>query len=135
MGGPTKFGGAKVVGLTSKQEMPPPGGYPKVKSARYLPNRGPSGAALWLGSAFVVGVGFYMTGQENLRRNADKLEKRAARLSLYPFLQAEEDLKFLEREKSLLEEEADLMKGKKGWVVGDTIWNRKGVWTPPTNGV
>jgi len=80
-------------------------------------------------------TGFYMTGQENLRRNADKLEKRAARLALYPFLQAEEDLRYLERENAALTEEAELMKDKKGWVVGQTIWNRKGVWQPPTTGV
>eukprot|EP00520_Triparma_pacifica_P002429 CAMPEP_0118656566 /NCGR_PEP_ID=MMETSP0785-20121206/13555_1 /TAXON_ID=91992 /ORGANISM="Bolidomonas pacifica, Strain CCMP 1866" /LENGTH=114 /DNA_ID=CAMNT_0006549429 /DNA_START=56 /DNA_END=396 /DNA_ORIENTATION=- len=114
MGGPSKFGGAKVIGFSSTQEMPPPGGYPAIKSARFLPNRGPSGAMLWFGSAFIIGCGFYLTGQENLRRNADKLEKRAARLSLYPFLQSEEDLRYLKKEREMLKEEAELMKGRKG---------------------
>jgi len=30
MGGGDYTGGAKVIGYASKQEMPPPGGYPKV---------------------------------------------------------------------------------------------------------
>ena len=93
-GGPT----SKVLGHVSSQELPPSGGYPAIKTRRYLPSRGPSGFSLWFGSLFIISTGFYLTGQENLRRNDDKMERREARKAIYPFLQAEEDRRYVREE-------------------------------------
>ena len=110
--------------------MPPPGGYPSIKIARHLPDRGPSGIQLWIGGAIVSAVGFYMMGQNNLKRNADKREKIAARLALYPYLQAETDRNYAVAESEKLKEEARVMKGRKGWKVGESVYN-SGRWVPP----
>ncbi|GMH55076.1 hypothetical protein TL16_g01813 [Triparma laevis f. inornata] len=123
--------GTKVLGRSAPvQDMPPAGGYPSIKYDRFLPNRGPSGLQLWIGGALVSGFGFYLLGSENIKRNADKAEKREARLSLYPYLQAESDRSYVKSEIESLKEEAELMKGNKGWKVGENVYNSK-KWTPP----
>ncbi|GMH90331.1 hypothetical protein TrVE_jg12172 [Triparma verrucosa] len=136
MSDPTSgFGlGTRVLGRSAPvQDLPPKGGYPSINSSRSIPARGPSGAKIWLAGALVSGFGFYLLGMENTKRNADKAEKREARLSLYPYLQAESDRSYVKSEISQLKEEADLMKGVKGWKVGENVYNSKKWMPPPTH--
>ena len=71
------------------QDMPPPGGYPEINIKRRTPARGPSGAIIW-GAFFATTMGgFYLLGQGNQKRNAEKMERREAKLAITPFLQAE----------------------------------------------
>jgi NADH dehydrogenase (ubiquinone) 1 alpha subcomplex subunit 13 len=42
------------------QDLPPQGGFPEtVKYQRYLPQRGPSGAVIFLAVAGIMGYGWY----------------------------------------------------------------------------
>jgi NADH dehydrogenase (ubiquinone) 1 alpha subcomplex subunit 13 len=79
------------------QDMPPPTHFPKVRFERRIPNSGPSGLAIMGGCFLVMGYGFYMVGQGNLKRRAQKEEVQAARATLLPLLQAEEDRKYAAR--------------------------------------
>mmetsp|Transcript_9784 Transcript_9784/g.19502 ORF Transcript_9784/g.19502 Transcript_9784/m.19502 type:complete len:134 (+) Transcript_9784:76-477(+) len=125
--------GTKVLGRGPPvQDMPPPGGFPSIKIGRHLPTRGPSGAKMWGFAALLSATGFYMLGQHNLLRNDDKREKIAARLAVYPYLQAEEDRSYCLKEAEALKEEARVMKGRKGWKVGESVYN-SGKWVPPAS--
>ena len=127
--------GSRVLGYgKAVQDMPPPGGYPKILTERTLPDRGPSGAVLWGGSALMIMWGFYQVGQENARRSSDKLESREARLAIIPVLQAEEDVKCVKAEIADLKDEAVVMKGVKGWKVGESVYH-SGKWMPPTTAI
>ena len=79
------------------QDMPPPGGFPAVRFARRIPNTGPSGVAIFTVSALVIGFGFYRVGQGNLYRRECRAEKKAARETLLPLLQAEEDRRYVNK--------------------------------------
>mmetsp|Transcript_15730 Transcript_15730/g.44016 ORF Transcript_15730/g.44016 Transcript_15730/m.44016 type:complete len:144 (-) Transcript_15730:197-628(-) len=114
------------------QDGPPPGGFPSVRIARRIPNTGPSGAAIFGIGALVMSYGFYLVGQTNIQRRADRAEKEAARRALVPLLQAEEDRRYLAERKALLEKEAEIMKDVPGWKVGASVINSTR-WLPPTN--
>ncbi|CAM9351141.1 unnamed protein product [Choristocarpus tenellus] len=79
--------GATPVGGAIVQDLAPPGGYPPIKIARNLPNRGPPGWAMFGGVACFMAYGYYLVGQGNQKRRADKQEKRQARISILPLLQ------------------------------------------------
>ena len=57
-----------LVKEVAKQELPPKGGYPAIVYARNIPTRGPSGIALFLGGAAVMGYGFYRVIMGNRKR-------------------------------------------------------------------
>eukprot|EP00959_Pyramimonas_sp_CCMP1952_P024854 521722-Pyramimonas_sp.AAC.1 len=78
-----------------KQDMPPPGGFPAIRFGRRIANTGPSGTVVFGISALVIGFGFYKVGQTNLESRALKAELKAARETLLPLLQAEEDMKYV----------------------------------------
>jgi NADH dehydrogenase (ubiquinone) 1 alpha subcomplex subunit 13 len=73
------------------QDGPPPGGFPAVRYARRLPSTGPTGFTLFGVGGLIMAYGFYQVGQHNLEKRVLKGEVVAARKSLVPFLQAEED--------------------------------------------
>ena len=77
------------------QDMPPKGGYKPIGFAKRLTTPRMSGGALF---AVVTGMcltGFYMMGEGNRNRRALKLEKREARAAIIPYLQAEEDARYV----------------------------------------
>eukprot|EP00241_Pyramimonas_parkeae_P009345 CAMPEP_0114256966 /NCGR_PEP_ID=MMETSP0058-20121206/18462_1 /TAXON_ID=36894 /ORGANISM="Pyramimonas parkeae, CCMP726" /LENGTH=145 /DNA_ID=CAMNT_0001371623 /DNA_START=110 /DNA_END=547 /DNA_ORIENTATION=+ len=119
-----------VKDLPAVQDMPPPGGFPAVRFARRLPNTGPSGAAVFAVSALIMGYGFYKVGQGNIYRRHLKAEKAAARESLLPLLQAEEDRRFMEVQKKHVELETKIMANTPGWKVNENVYNN-GKWYPP----
>lgn len=54
-------------------------------------------------------------------------------MCMVPYLQAEEDVRTHKAIQAELEEEATLMKGVKGWKVGESVYNSKKYWMPPTD--
>lgn len=113
------------------QDMPPEGGYPEITYKSQNKSRGPPGWAIWAGATAMVAFGFYRIGETNIERNAWKNEKREARLAIVPYLQAEEDVRYHAHLLAKLDDEAQVMKGVKGWVVGQSVYNTK-EWIPPT---
>uniref|UniRef100_A0A7S1FYH9 NADH dehydrogenase [ubiquinone] 1 alpha subcomplex subunit 13 n=1 Tax=Corethron hystrix TaxID=216773 RepID=A0A7S1FYH9_9STRA len=111
------------------QDMPPKGGYPKIRTARHLPNRGPPGWALWSGTALLISYGFYQVGQGNQRRTREKMAILRQREEMVAELQAETDQEYAKREAKLLQVEAEIMKDVKGWKVGESPYF-SGVWMP-----
>mmetsp|Transcript_9489 Transcript_9489/g.13468 ORF Transcript_9489/g.13468 Transcript_9489/m.13468 type:complete len:134 (+) Transcript_9489:77-478(+) len=105
------------------QDMPPPGGFPKVDTVRAFPRRGPKGWQLWAGLTVSIGYGFYQIGKTNRERAAQKTEERKIRYALAPLLQAEADREYVHREKEILAKEAEVMKDVEGWKVGQSPYN------------
>uniref|UniRef100_A0A061QUA6 NADH dehydrogenase [ubiquinone] 1 alpha subcomplex subunit 13 n=1 Tax=Tetraselmis sp. GSL018 TaxID=582737 RepID=A0A061QUA6_9CHLO len=128
-GGP---GMKSVKDMPVLQDGPPPGGFPSIRIARRIPNTGPSGAAIFGVGALVMSYGFYLVGQTNIQRRADKAEREHVRRALVPFLQAEEDRRYLKAKKQLLEKEASIMKDVDGWEVGRSVFNSDR-WMPPSD--
>mmetsp|Transcript_40510 Transcript_40510/g.72763 ORF Transcript_40510/g.72763 Transcript_40510/m.72763 type:complete len:144 (-) Transcript_40510:168-599(-) len=114
------------------QDGPPAGGFPSVRIARRIPNTGPSGAAVFGVGALVISYGFYIVGQTNIQKRADRAEKEAVRRALVPVLQAEEDRRFVAAKKNLDAKEAEIMKDVPGWTVGAKLFYG-GRWLPPTD--
>ncbi|KAJ8603504.1 hypothetical protein CTAYLR_005117 [Chrysophaeum taylorii] len=117
------------------QDMPPPGGYPEVIATRGIGPRGPPGWAIWLGATFATVFGLYRVGEGNRERNAAKKMKREARMAIIPYLQAEEDVRAHALYLARLDDEARVMKGVKGWKVGESVYHNTSIWMPatPTN--
>lgn len=114
------------------QEMPPPGGFPDVHFARNVPaRRGPTGTQLWVGGLLAVIYGFYNVGQTNIARREYAIEKRNARIAVAPFLQAEEDARYVVARKKEIEEEAKIMHNVPSWKAGASVY-RSGKWMPST---
>eukprot|EP00542_Grammatophora_oceanica_P016001 CAMPEP_0194040014 /NCGR_PEP_ID=MMETSP0009_2-20130614/12077_1 /TAXON_ID=210454 /ORGANISM="Grammatophora oceanica, Strain CCMP 410" /LENGTH=108 /DNA_ID=CAMNT_0038683021 /DNA_START=79 /DNA_END=402 /DNA_ORIENTATION=- len=101
--------------LPPVQDMPPPGGYPKVDLVRAVPSRGPKGWQIWAGAALMIAWGFNRVGKTNREAAVQKLEERKFRYAVVPFLQAEADQEYMEREEANLKEEAEIMKDVPGW--------------------
>ncbi|KAJ1461305.1 GRIM-19 [Pelagophyceae sp. CCMP2097] len=82
----------------------------------------------------MVTTGFYRLGCANVEQNVGKKERRGARMSLLPYIQAGEDVRHHERRMALLADEAIVMKDVPGWVVGESVYNTKNKkhWMPPT---
>ena len=51
-----------------KQDLPPPGGYPKIEHNSKLPKRGPPGLIIMAGGLGVMAVGFYYLSKGNQKR-------------------------------------------------------------------
>ncbi|KAH7352430.1 hypothetical protein KP509_19G044600 [Ceratopteris richardii] len=123
-------------GMTSVKEMPvlqdgpPPGGFPAIRYARRIPNSGPGGVVIFLVASSVVSYGLYQVGQGNRKRRAYKQEKFEARKAILPFIQAEEDARFVREKQKYLEEEARIMANVPGWKVGESVYHTK-KWRPP----
>ena len=59
--------------------------------------------------------GFYKIGETNKEKNMNKLHERRARYTLAPYLQAESDREYVERELAILAKENEVMKEFKDW--------------------
>ena len=51
-----------------KQDMPPPGGYPKFAYTSKLPKRGPSGVMIMASGVATMAIGFYFVAKGNQKR-------------------------------------------------------------------
>ena len=114
-----------------KQEVAPKGGFPAIRTRRVLPRRGPSGAMLFAVAAGIIGYGFSRVGAGNKARRALAVEKREARVSMLPFLQAEDDARYVKEKAKFDAMEADLMKAVPGWEAGKKVYHSER-WVAPT---
>ena len=73
--------------------------------------------------------GFYQIGQGNAQRRALKEEKLTARAVLIPFLQAEEDRRYVKANAKRVEMEEKIMANVEGWKSGENVYNT--TWMPP----
>lgn len=112
----------------SVQDMPPPGGYPKVNISRGIRNRGPPGWLIWASVFGFSAYGFYQIGVTNDQMRLLNKEKRDSRMAILPFLQAEKDAALGVQIAESRAKEAEIMKNVPGWVVGESSsgqrWNR-----------
>merc|ERR1712159_746727 len=83
--------------------------------ARRIPSTGPSGFALFGAYCAAAVYGFYQIGQGNKHRRKVLDEKHNARAILVPFLQAEEDRRYVKDYRELKERENTVMKNVQGW--------------------
>uniref|UniRef100_A0A7S3ES85 NADH dehydrogenase [ubiquinone] 1 alpha subcomplex subunit 13 n=1 Tax=Haptolina ericina TaxID=156174 RepID=A0A7S3ES85_9EUKA len=112
------------------QDGPPTGGYKMVKTARNIPKGGASSISMAVGAVALFGFGFYKIVQGNKLRREWKREEMDIRMSVMPFLTAEEDVQSVFLQSKKLENEAELMKDVKGWEVGKSVYN-DGRWRRP----
>ena len=115
------------------QDGPPPGGFPAIRYARKIPSTGPSGATMFGVGLLVMGYGLYKVVTSNRARNVLQKEKEDARWSILPFLQAEEDFRFIKAESDFHKFEAEVMKDVPGWEVGKNPYKTR--WMPPSKGL
>lgn len=113
------------------QDLPPPGGYPGLDLNRRLPGPRMSGAAMFLAVGGMMSFGFYKVIESNTERRELKKEKREMRAALIPFLQAEEDARFVQRRNEVKEREVLIM--GEGWEGAKSPYSTPGVWTPPAD--
>ena len=83
--------------LPVSQDGPPPGGFPSIRYARRIPSTGPTGVTMFAVGAVVMAYGFYKVGQSNHARRDERNEIIKARKALIPFLQAEEDSRWVSK--------------------------------------
>lgn len=102
------------------QDLPPPGGFPNaIRYQRFLPQRGPSGALIFMALAGIIGYGWYeFDGSLKEKKQLD-VEKSWMRISLVPLLQAEMDRDMARRYDAAEKQEAEIMKNVPGWKAGD----------------
>jgi len=128
-----KKGLASVKDLPVLQDGPPPGGFKSVRFVRHISNNGPTGITLLIVATAVISYGMYQVGQGNIKRRAYKKEKLDARIAILPFIQAEEDMRYVELQRKFMEEEEKVMAQVPGWKVGENVYN-SGRWMPPSTG-
>lgn len=77
-----------------------------------------------------MAYGYYQMFHLIQNRKAGLRELEMHRAPLLPVLQAEEDIRWVARQKVLQEEEARIMKNVPGWKVGESN-SATGRWIPP----
>ena len=77
--------------------------------------------------------GFWQIGQTNAQKRLVTKEKREARMSIMPFLQAEQDKMLAEQIAQSNAKEAEVMKHVEGWKVGESVYSKR--WSKPTHGL
>jgi len=115
------------------QDMPPKGGFPEIQVARNLKaSRGPSGAALWLGTSLAIFYGFSQVGRYNKEKGIEKQLERERRYAIAPVLQADEDRSYLIREIINIKKEQEIMKDVQGHEAGKSQFGVSGKkkWAP-----
>ena len=110
------------------QDLPPPGGYPKLNFSRNLPPRRFSGAALFLAAGVMIVYGFSKVISGSVKERERKKEKREVRATVLPFLQAEEDVRYLRQLAKYHEFERIIMRDVEGWEVGKNHYHT--TWMP-----
>lgn len=116
------------------QDGPPPGGFPSIRYARRVPNTGPTGVTIFVVSTVVMAYGFYRVAVGNHERRALREDKMAARRAVVPFLQAEEDRRWVKAKREAVRIEEQLMRNVPGWVPGENVY-KTGRWMPPAKPV
>ena len=99
------------------QDMPPPGGFARIQYRRNLPQRGPSGLAIFSFFTATTIYGFYKVFQGRSEKYELEREKAWARIYLVPLLQAEMDRDVVKKEQRLRDREEKLLAdGVPDWI-------------------
>ena len=88
-----------------------------------------SGISMFLVVGAMVTYGCSKVVEGNNKRRELKGERRFVRATLLPFLQAEEDARYLREWARNLELERRIMQGVEGWEVGKSPYHT--TWMPP----
>ena len=77
-----------------------------------------------------IAWGFYRVGQTNHEKSAMKVAERRLRFQMAPYLQAESDQEYMQRERNIMDQQKEVMRDVPGWRRADSPYfgNR---WTPP----
>lgn len=112
------------------QDGPPPGGFPAIRYARRVPSTGPAGFTLFAVAGAIMAYGFYKVGQGNKKRRLVAAEDLAARKALVPFLQAEEDRRWVKANRAFIEKQAAVMAHDPDFKAEESVYKTR--WMPPT---
>lgn len=110
------------------QDLPPPNGYPRLDFSQRLPPRRISGLGIFLIVGAMVTYGFSKVISGNVQDREDRKQKRRMRATLLPFLQAEEDVRYVNKLAQYQEFERIIMKDVDGWEVGKNHYHT--TWMP-----
>lgn len=103
---------------TLVQDMPPAGGYQPLHWQKTIRPKAASGVA-WFGGFTVWSITWYLLYKHYKKfQIRDEFEMKETRIALEPFLLAETDRNILKTLWINREEERELMKDERGWVVG-----------------
>jgi NADH dehydrogenase (ubiquinone) 1 alpha subcomplex subunit 13 len=127
---------------TPVQDMPPPGGFPHIDFNKRSTRPRISGGLLLLGLGIAMVYGKIQTYTGKSILEEWKEEKRAMRCHVLPFIQAEIDMRFLQKQAKYLEFERRVMEGVEGWEVGKNHFHTTtmhqnqgfGAWRKPQTG-
>ena len=124
---------ARPPNVASVQDMPPPGGYPKINYQRGARPRGVPTSLIWGSILGMTFYGFWQIGQTNKERRLALKERRDARMAIMPFLQAEQDKMLSEQIAASVAREKEIMKNVEGWKAGESVYSKR--WVKPTFGL
>lgn len=113
------------------QDLPPQGGFPKIRLHRDVPHKTIPLAAVGLGVTAIALWGAVTLGLLWRERRELKREKMWARLYLLPLVQAEKDREWMQWRSDQVKKEAEIMQNVEGWKAGESVYKNKR-WAPPT---
>eukprot|EP00940_MAST-03C_sp_MAST-3C-sp2_P000830 g830.t1 len=115
------------------QDMPPKTGYPEVNVLRRHAKKVP-GSLMWGTLAAMFVYGMYKVHQGNMNMQEMRRERRELRVALAPYLQAEEDIRFLNSRREARALETEIMREVPHWDVNKSVYHNTNVWVkPPIN--
>mgnify|MGYP003886949377 FL=1 len=89
---------------------------------------------IWGTVAAMFAYGMYKVHQGNVQTREQRKERRELRVVLAPYLQAEEDIRFLKARREAKQIEAEIMREVPGWDVNKGVYNNESIWVkPPIN--
>lgn len=112
------------------QDGPPPGGFPAVRYARRVPSTGPGGVTLFGVGIALMAYGMYQVGQSNRERRGVMDERTELRAALIPFLQAEEDRRWVRAHYDWLNAQAGIMRDRPEYDPKEGPYKTR--WMPPS---
>ena len=92
------------------------------------------GSVIWGTVAAMFAYGMYKVHQGNVQTREQRKERRELRVVLAPYLQAEEDIRFLKARREAKQIEAEIMREVPGWDVNKGVYHNESIWVkPPIN--
>lgn len=78
--------------------------------------------------------GMYKVHETSVQTRERRRERRELRVALAPYLQAEEDARFIKARAEAKDLEAEIMKEVPGWDVEKSVYHNGNIWVkPPIN--
>jgi len=112
-----------------RQDVAPPGGYPKLKIEPNMSGRKIPPIALLIGSGLLIGFGAWKTF--TVIRDEIHLDEDMNEIKYYllPVLKAETDRRAIKYLTDMEEIEEKVMQDEPNWVVGQSVYRTR--WMPP----